>query len=76
MVKAEVVVNLKDGVLDPQGKAICNALHTLGYRGVKSVHVGRVIRLELEDGVSVDEITQMSEKLLANPIIEDYNIHI
>ena len=72
--KATVTVHLKNGVLDPQGKAIEGALTSLGFEGVGDVHVGKVITLELPNGTSEDTIKSMCDKLLANPVIEDYKI--
>ena len=77
--KAVVNVYLKEGVLDPQGKAVHHALDSLGFKGVKDVRVGKQIVIEL-DASSVDEakkeLEQMSETLLANTVIEDYEIEI
>ena len=65
------------GLLDPQGKAVADALHTLGFDGVRSVHVGRHLVLEV-DATGEDEArqltTRMCEKLLANPVTEDFEI--
>lgn len=65
------------GLLDPQGKAVADALHALGFAGVKSVHVGRhvVIEAEAPDAVAAEQVAQsMCERLLANPVTEDYEI--
>ena len=65
------------GLLDPQGKAVADALHTLGFRDVAAVHVGRHIVLELEAGDADGARTatrQMCERLLANPVTEDFHI--
>lgn len=79
MIKARVTVTLKNGVLDPQGKAIVGALGSLGFEGVNSARQGKVFDLELE-GSDKDkaeaEIKAMCEKLLANTVIEDYAIAI
>lgn len=75
--KVEVIVSLKEGVLDPQGKAICHALSSLGYESVKNTNVGKVITLEMvgEDKEKVyKEVEAMCESLLANVVIEDYKI--
>lgn len=65
------------GLLDPQGKAVADALHTLGFRDVAAVHVGRHLVLELEardaDGARA-ATREMCERLLANPVTEDFNI--
>ena len=74
--KATVHIMLKKGVLDPQGKAIGHALEGLGFDGVGAVRQGKVIELELADGTDEARIKDMCEKLLANPVIEDYKISI
>jgi len=77
--KARVIVTLKAGVLDPQGKAIEGALAALGFSGVEGVRQGRVVDLELADRDPVAakaRITAMCEKLLANTVIESYAIEI
>lgn len=67
---------LKQGVLDPQGKAIGRALSGLGFEEVGEVRQGKVIELEVADGTDEKRIKDMCEKLLANPVIEDYKIEI
>jgi phosphoribosylformylglycinamidine synthase subunit PurS len=77
--KARVHVSLKPGVLDPQGKAIGNALKTLGFEGVGEVRQGKLIELELTDTDPVAaraRIEEMCRQLLANPVIENYTIEI
>ncbi|WP_419763776.1 MAG: phosphoribosylformylglycinamidine synthase subunit PurS [Arcobacter sp.] len=78
--KAIVNVALKQGVLDDQGKATHHALDTLGFKEVvKDVRIGKQIILELNSSTKEDaqtEVTKMCEKLLANTVIEDYNIQI
>ena len=74
--KAKVHVMLKNGVLDPQGAAIQHALGSLGFDGVEGVRQGKVIELVLADGTSEDTIAQMCEKLLANTVIESYQIEV
>ena len=77
--KAHVHITLKKGVLDPQGKAIENALKTLGFDQVKNVRQGKFIEIELDekDPKKVEkQVAKMSEKLLANTVIEDYQIDI
>ena len=77
--KARVHVSLKPGVLDPQGKAIGNALKTLGFEGVGEVRQGKLIELELTDTDPVAaraRIEEMCRQLLANPVIETYTIEI
>ena len=72
--KAVVTVMLKNGVLDPQGKAIHHALEGLGFGGVNDVRAGKMIELDLADGTSDAEIEEMCKKLLANTVIENYRI--
>ena len=79
MIKARVTVTLKNGVLDPQGKAIEGALGALGFAGVGSVRQGRVFDLELtttDKGKAEQELNAMCEKLLANTVIENYQVEI
>jgi phosphoribosylformylglycinamidine synthase subunit PurS len=66
-----VLIRPKAGILDPQGQAVEGALPALGFDGVTNVHVGRLIELEVDDATRVPE---MCERLLANPLIEDYEI--
>jgi len=70
-VRARVLVRPKAGILDPQGKAVERALPALGFDGVANVHVGRLIELDVDDP---DQLQAMCEKLLANPLIEDFEI--
>jgi len=72
--KARIHVTLKDGVLDPQGRAIHHALEGLGFDGVQDVRAGRLIELSLADGTSDEAIDAMCRKLLANMVIENYRI--
>jgi phosphoribosylformylglycinamidine synthase len=77
--RARVHVTLKSGVLDPQGKAIGHALHSLGFAGVRDVRQGKVIELELEESDpnrARAAIEAMCGKLLANPVIENYTIEL
>ena len=74
--KARVTVMLKDGVLDPQGAAVQHALGALGFAGVGSVRQGKVIELDLADGITEAQVGEMCEKLLANTVIESYRIEI
>ncbi|KQI67196.1 phosphoribosylformylglycinamidine synthase [Loktanella sp. 3ANDIMAR09] len=73
---AKVYVTLKNGVLDPQGEAIRHALGSLGFDGVNGVRQGKVIELDLADGTTEAQITDMCERLLANTVIESYRIEI
>jgi len=72
--KTRVYVTLKNGVLDPQGKAIHHALEGLGFAGVNDVRAGKLIELDLEAGVTDEQVEEMCRKLLANPVIENYRI--
>ncbi len=77
--KAIVKVMLKEGVLDPQGEAIRHALGTLGFGGVEGVRQGKVIEIELageDHGKARAEVEAMCEKLLANTVIERYEIEV
>ena len=77
--KARVTIRLKDGVLDPQGEAIKQALTSLEYNKVNSVRQGKVIDLELNESseeAAIDSIQEMCEKLLANTVIENYEIKL
>jgi phosphoribosylformylglycinamidine synthase len=70
-VKARVLIRPKEGILDPQGKAVERALPALGFDGISHVRVGRLVELEVENGADLDGLCQ---KLLANTLIEDYEI--
>jgi phosphoribosylformylglycinamidine synthase subunit PurS len=72
--KVRVLVTLKNGVLDPQGRAIHHALEGLGFAGVNDVRAGRVIELDVADTTSDDALDDMCRKLLANMVIENYRI--
>ena len=77
--KATIYISLKNGVLDPQGKAIENALGQLGFDGVGNVRQGKMIELELADANASqarDRLQEMCEKLLANTVIENYDIRL
>ena len=67
--KVRVLVRPKIGILDPQGEAVRRALPALGFEGVDSVHIGRLIEMEVE---SADEVEGMCRRLLANPTVEEY----
>jgi phosphoribosylformylglycinamidine synthase len=69
--RARVLVRPKKGILDPQGQAVERALPALGFTGASGVHIGRLIELDVED---VAELPAMCERLLVNPLIEDYEI--
>ncbi len=72
--KLRIVVTLKPGVLDPQGKAIQKALDGLGFPGVNDVRVGKLIELDVADDIADAQIDEMCRKLLANTVIENYRI--
>ena len=71
MTRVRVLIRPKAGILDPQGQAVERALPALGFEGVANVHVGRLVELDVDDASRLDE---MCQKLLANPLIEDYEI--
>jgi phosphoribosylformylglycinamidine synthase len=74
--KARVHVMLKNGVLDPQGEAVRHALGSMGFDGVQGVRQGKVIELDLADGTDESAVRDMCEKLLANTVIESYQIEM
>lgn len=74
--KARVHVMLKPGVLDPQGAAIGHALGALGFEGVQGVRQGKVIELDLAEGVGEEAVRAMCEQLLANTVIESYQVEM
>ena len=69
--RARVLIRPKEGILDPQGQAVERALPALGFKGVSEVRVGRMVELEAE---RPEDIEEMCERLLANPLIEDYEV--
>jgi len=71
--RARVLIRPKAGILDPQGVAVERALPALGFEGVSNVHVGRLVELDVPDG---EQLQPMCERLLANPLVEDYEIVI
>ncbi|MDB5215068.1 MAG: Phosphoribosylformylglycinamidine synthase, PurS subunit [Myxococcaceae bacterium] len=80
--KATVLVRLKSEVLDPQGDAVRRALGKLGFEGVKGVRVGKLIEIELDEAASGDaadvkaRLAKMADEMLANPVIEDFEIKL
>ncbi len=78
--KAIVHIGLKSGVLDPQGKAVADTLGRMGYSEVSAARIGKVIELDLEDGLDAGaadaRVKEMCEKLLANTVIERYSYEI
>jgi phosphoribosylformylglycinamidine synthase len=77
--KAKIIVTPKKAVLDPQGKTVQTALEHMGYRGVKAVHVGKYLEIEL-DGTDKEaarqQLNEAAHKFLSNPVIEDYKLEI
>ncbi|HTB70174.1 MAG TPA: phosphoribosylformylglycinamidine synthase subunit PurS [Solirubrobacteraceae bacterium] len=71
--KARVLIRPKQGILDPQGVAVERALPALGFAGVSHVHVGRLVELDVQDAAQLQPIC---EKLLANPLVEDYEVQL
>jgi phosphoribosylformylglycinamidine synthase subunit PurS len=69
--RVRVLIRPKAGILDPQGQAVERALPALGFEGVSKVHVGRLVELDVDDPT---QLPAMCERLLANPLIEDYEI--
>jgi phosphoribosylformylglycinamidine synthase len=78
--KATVLVRLKTEVLDPQGEAVKRALGTMGFEGVKGVRIGKLIEIEIagdaNDAAIRGKLEKMADELLANPVIEDYEVSI
>lgn len=72
--KVRVHVSLKPGVLDPQGRAIQHSLEGLGFSGVNDVRQGKLIELDVDAGVTDDQLDEMCRKLLANMVIENYRV--
>jgi phosphoribosylformylglycinamidine synthase len=72
--KVRIVVTLKPGVLDPQGKAIHKSLESLSFDGINDVRAGKIIELDVADTVTDDELDAMCRKLIANTVIENYRI--
>ena len=72
--KTRVYVTLKNGVLDPQGKAVHHALDGLGFSGVQDVRIGKLIELELDPSVDDEDVEAMCRKLLANVVIENFRV--
>ncbi len=75
--RAQIVVSLKEGLLDPQGKAVEGSLPALGWTNVSGVRVGRYVQLDLEaEGAQAaeDQVRRMAERLLSNPVIESFDV--
>jgi phosphoribosylformylglycinamidine synthase len=71
VMRARVLIRPKEGILDPQGQVVERALPALGFAGVSGVHVGRLVELDVDDP---ERLPEMCERLLTNPLIEDYEI--
>jgi len=69
--RARVLIRPKEGILDPQGQTVERALPALGFEGVSEVRIGRLVELDVPD---IAEVEAMCEKLLANPLVEDYEV--
>ena len=77
--RVKIFVSLKNGVLDPQGKTIERSLHTMGYEEVRDVRMGKYLEIEMvaaSRSVAESRVREMCDKLLANPVIEDYRFEI
>jgi len=77
--KANIYVTLKEGVLDPQGEAVKKSLHVLNYQGVSEVRIGKFVEVWLEAAdqeTARAELMEMSDKLLANPVIENFRVEM
>jgi phosphoribosylformylglycinamidine synthase len=72
--KVRILVSLKPGVLDPQGRAVHHALEGMGFEGVDDVRIGRTVELDVADSTSDEALEKMCEQLLANTVIENYRI--
>ena len=73
MAQARVLIRPKEGILDPQGQTVERALPQLGFRGASHVRIGRLVELEVDDP---SQLPEMCEKLLANTLIEDYEVEV
>ena len=76
MVRVAVDVMLKREILDPQGQAVERALPALGFSGVSDVRIGKHVELTVEDGDAETAARQVAEALLANPVIEEFSVHV
>jgi phosphoribosylformylglycinamidine synthase len=77
--KAKIIITPKKAVVDPQGKAVQGALEHLGYGGIRAVHVGKYLEIDLEEGDKPAAQRQLAEachKFLSNPVIEDYRLEV
>ncbi len=76
MARVVVDVMLKPEILDPAGQAVANALPSLGVSGVDSVRIGKRIEIEFTGDADLDRAREVADKLLANPVIEDFTLHV
>jgi len=76
MALARVLIRPKAGILDPQGEAVQRALPALGFDGASEVRIGRMVELEIDDQANQGDLDQICEQLLANPLIEEYEIEV
>lgn len=79
MIKAKIFVTLKDGILDPQGRAVQQSLQTLGFSSVDDVRIGKFLEVDVQEtnkSAAETQIKSMCEKLLANPVIENYRFEL
>ncbi len=78
--KAKVYVTLKEGILDPQGKAVQHSLETIGYGEVLDIRQGKLFEVTLDGNLSKEDaerkVTEMAEKLLANPVMENFEVEV
>jgi phosphoribosylformylglycinamidine synthase PurS subunit len=77
--KAKIIITPKKAVVDPQGKTVQNALEQMGYRGIKAVHVGKYLEIELDatdKEAARKSLDEAAHKFLSNPVIEDYKLEI
>lgn len=76
--KAKIVITPKKAVVDPQGKTVLNALEQMGYQGIKAVHVGRYLEVDLAEGIDPETarraLDEACHRFLSNPVIEDYQL--
>ncbi|GAA0536447.1 phosphoribosylformylglycinamidine synthase subunit PurS [Paractinoplanes ferrugineus] len=76
MARVVVDVMLKPEILDPQGQAVANALPRLGVDDVSSVRIGRRVEIEFDGEIDLDRVNEIADKLLANPVIEDFTVNV
>jgi len=75
--KAQIYISPKEGILDPQGAAVLNALNNLGFEGINDVRIGKYIEIEIEDDSDTEErVRRMCEDVLHNPLIESYRFEL